>query len=84
METDASTGYGMGGIERKDNGATYAVPYEKIQGWPQCNEPDIVYLELAAVYIMLKLRAKTYNQKAILIRCDNSGVCAILTKKSRV
>ena len=72
METDASTGYGMGGIERKDKGATYAVPYDKIQGWPRCNEPDIVYLELAAVYIMLKMRAKTYNQKAILIRCDNS------------
>lgn len=82
IETDASTGYEMGGIEMKPGGAHYAVAYKLLHEWPTGNESDIECLELAAIYVLIKLKAATYDQKAILIRCDNEAVCALLRKKS--
>ena len=82
IETDASTGTGIGGIEMYPEGRHYGIEYKDIENWPINNKPDIAFLELAAIYVMIKARAPTYSGKAILIRCDNEGVCAIVRKKA--
>ena len=82
IETDASTGYGMGGIEMMDKGTYYGIAYEQIENWPKKNPPDIVYLELMAVLVALKINPRRYRKKAILLRVDNEAVCAIIRKKS--
>ena len=82
IETDASTGTGLGGIEMMDDGNYYGITYRNLPNWPKQNTPDIVFLELMAVFVMLAIQPQRYKKKAILLRVDNEAVCAILRKKS--
>ena len=65
-----------------DKGTYYGIAYEQITNWPKKNPPDIVYLELMAVLVALKINPRRYRKKAILLRVDNEAVCAIIRKKS--
>ncbi len=84
-ETDASGKIGMGGLEKKENGIYWQVNYEDLKNWhfnhEKEKEPDIVWKELAAVWITHKLQAKEWTGKAILLRVDNKAVEHIMIKK---
>ncbi len=80
-ETDASGNIGMGGIERKQNGIYFRVNYNEIPKWNKNKDPDIVWKELAAVWIMHKLQKKAWTGKAILLKVDNKAVEHIMKKK---
>ena len=82
IETDASTGTGLGGIEMMDDGNYYGITYQQLPNWPTMNKPDIVFLELLAVLVMISIQPQRYANKAILLRVDNEAVCAIVRKKS--
>ncbi len=80
-ETDASGKIGIGGVEKTHGGIYYKVDYKDVKNWPKGNEPDIVWLELCAVWIMHKLRGKTWKGKAILCMVDNQAVEGMMKKK---
>ncbi len=82
-ETDASGKTGIGGLEKKEGGVYFQVNYEDIKGWKfdKEKEPDIVWKELLAVWIMHKLQGKEWTGKAILLRVDNKAVEHIMIKK---
>ena len=69
-------------IEIADDGNYYGIAYAQLQNWPTANPPDIVHLELMAVYVMTSIQPRKYANKAILLRVYNEAVCAITRKKS--
>ncbi len=80
-ETDASGNIGMGGLEKKKNGIYFQVNYNQIPKWTKEKDPDIVWKELAAVWIMHKLQKKAWTSKAVTCLVDNKAVEAIMIKK---
>ncbi len=84
-ETDASGKIGIGGLEKKEGGIYFHVNYEDMKGWKfeheKEKEPDIVWKELLAVWIMHKIQGKNWTGKAILLKVDNKAVEHIMIKK---
>ncbi len=80
-ETDASGKFGMGGLEKRESGVAYMVRYKDIKGWTKVNEPDIVWKELCAVWILHKMQKEAWEGKAILLKVDNKAVEHICIKK---
>ena len=80
-ETDASGKIGMGGYELMNGGYSWKVNYNDIPEFNRDNPPDILYLELLAVYVMMKVGSARWQEKAVLFRCDNKPVVHMLIKK---
>ncbi len=84
-ETDASGKIGIGWLEKKDKGIFFQVLYKNLKGWnfehEKEKEPDIVWKELLAVWIMHRIQGRNWTGKAILLRVDNKAVEHIMIKK---
>ncbi len=80
-ETDASGKIGLGGLEKRKNGIFFKVLYKDIPDWDINNDPDIVWKELCAVWIMHRLQKKAWTGKAVHLKVDNKAVEHIMIKK---
>lgn len=81
VETDASGTIGLGGYEMKNGGISFKVRFTEIVGWDNNNKPDILYLEMLAIWVAQKLQSTQWTKKAISFNCDNKAVVAMLIKK---